>query len=298
MSTTDDARSVLIGVAILGGGILIMQALAAKMGADLGKELGKEAGEFIDDTKKEATKIAVEWERRNVAFFSPTEYVVNNSPAYVPGAAIWTAKKPDHWSVIRPPGYTVEKRDSPFQRSIKENLEKTPERMMQLPPWNILKQAAGLLDQIMPKATAAKTDNSALIYEPGTGYPAVGNDKKYLSLLDLFKPKKNYEGYVMNSELDHDIEKNPSNYERVGPSDALNKTTGQIETISQATKGETNQIPGFNAPMDGGLELPVQDPSPTVYNSDVVKPGSQQNVDYWATHKLVNVNGNMVVVEK
>lgn len=292
MSTSDDTKMVLMGVAVLGGGILIMQALAAKMGADLGNKLGQEAGEFINDTQEEARKVAGEWERRNVAFFSPTEYVVNKSPAYVPGAAIWTTQKPAHWSVIRPPGYTVEKRDSPFQRSIKDAFEKTPERMMQLPPWNVLKQAAGLLDKIMPKAQAVKTDNSALIFEPGTGYPAVGNDKKYLSLLDLFKPKKNYEGYTMNSELDHDIERNPANYERIGPSDALNKTTGQIETISQATKGETNQIPGFNQPMDGGIEIPVEDKGTyqgqyAVYNAPKPTP----------PRMVKDANGNMIAVQ-
>lgn len=292
----DTTKDVLVGVAILGGGILLMQGLAVKMGANLGNGLRKAGEEAASDIADGVNDAAQEWERRNVNYFSPSEYVVNNAPPYVPGVAVWTAQKPAYWSIIRPPGYTVEYRDSQFQKDIKTALNNTPGEMMKLPPWNVISGAASLLDnllgKIMPTANAVKTDNSALIFEPGTGYPAVADDRKYLRFTDLFKTSLNYEGYLKNPELDHDIARNPSNYERVGQSDALNKTTGVIETISQATKGETNQIPGFNQPMDGGIEIPVEDKGTyqgqyAVYNAPKPTP----------PRMVKDANGNMIAVQ-
>lgn len=53
-------------------------------------------------------------------------------------------------------------------------------------------------------------------------------------------------------------------------------------------------IPGFNAPMDGGIDLPVQDPSPTIINAP-----STFKEDFWATHKMIrDENGNMITVPR
>lgn len=105
--------------------------------------------------------------------------------------------------------------------------------------------ATRILDGIMPKATAIKTDNSALIFEPGTGYPAVGDDNKYLGPTLNRTPQK-----LINSE-GFELEPWYPGQTNIGPDGTPIVQTNR-GTIHQAVVEPTAKklIPGFNTPMD------------------------------------------------
>lgn len=78
--------------------------------------------------------------------------------------------------------------------------------------------------------------------------------------------------------------------------DASIKTFNDVNTWKDnpVLDNTVNVIPGFNAPMDEGISLPVQDPSPTIINAP-----STYKQDFWATHKMImDENGNMITVER
>lgn len=113
--------------------------------------------------------------------------------------------------------------------------------------------ATQILDSIMPKAAGTSTDNSALIFEPGTGYPAVGDDRKYLKLDDNRTERKIYNGEGFQLEPWYPGQTN------IGPDGSLIEQTNK-GTIDQAVVAPTAKklIPGFNAPMDQtAIEVPA-----------------------------------------
>lgn len=127
--------------------------------------------------------------------------------------------------------------------------------------------ATKLIEGIMPKADATKTNNDALIFEPGTGFPAVGDDAKYLGFSG-----KNGLGYsitkktrIVNGHKQY-LGSDGFWYEEwypgqtnIGPDGRPLEQTNN-GTLDQAVMEPSAKklIPGFNAPMDqDAIEVPA-----------------------------------------